>query len=63
MSDEVSIMIWRKFLSYLLFWKKQQDPGGEPQSSYLKMMHGINKLSILMFIICICVIIYRLFIR
>lgn len=53
-------MILKKFLSYLMFWKKQPNPGGEPQSSYLKMMHGINKISIIMFIFCICVIIYRI---
>ncbi|MHB1277158.1 MAG: DUF6728 family protein [Bacteroidia bacterium] len=56
-------MIFKKFLSYLLFWKKQPDPTEEEQSSYLKMMHGINKLSILLFIFCICVIIYRILFR
>ncbi len=59
----IPVMIWRKFLSYLLFWKKQPDPEGHKQSTYLKMMHGINKLSILMFLIAMCVLIYKLFLR
>lgn len=52
-------MIWKKILSYILFWKKQPSPNGEKQSSYLRMMHGINKLTILIFLIGICVMIYR----
>lgn len=63
LSDETSDMIWKKILSYITFWKKQPDPEDGPKSVYLKMMHGINKISILMFIIAMGVLIYRIFIR
>jgi hypothetical protein len=51
-------MIIKKFISYLTFWKKAGDT--EPQSVNLKMMHGINKISIIMFVIAIIVMIVRL---
>jgi hypothetical protein len=35
-----------KFLSYLLFWKKSKTTG---LSFNLRMMHSINRISILMF--------------
>lgn len=63
LSDETSHMIWKKILSYITFWKKQPDPADGSKSTYLKMMHGINKLSILMFLIAMAVMIYRIFIR
>ncbi len=47
-------MIWRKFLDYLLFRKQ-----GSNGSSYLKMMHGINRISIVMFLIAIVVMCVR----
>ncbi|MDX5469615.1 MAG: hypothetical protein LPK45_07240 [Bacteroidota bacterium] len=55
-------MIWKKILSYLTFWKKQPEPE-QGSSSYLKMMHGINKLSILMFVIAMGVLIYRILLK
>jgi hypothetical protein len=45
-----------KFLGYILFWKKS-----EPGANFnLRMMHGINRVSILMFIVALIVIITRL---
>jgi hypothetical protein len=38
-------MIVKKLLSYITFRKQEG-----PTSSYLKMMHGINRISILMFL-------------
>jgi hypothetical protein len=38
-------MIVKKLLSYITFRKQEG-----PKSSYLKMMHGINRISILMFL-------------
>jgi len=51
-------MIIKKFLSYLTFWKKA-DPNA-PHSFNLKMMHGINKISIIMFLFALIVILIRL---
>ena len=50
--------MWQKFISYLSFWKKQQTD--TPSSFNLKVMHGINRISIFMFLFAIIVIIYRL---
>lgn len=47
-------MIIRKFLSYLTF--RRQDG---PKSSYLSMMHGINRISILMFLVALVVMVVR----
>jgi hypothetical protein len=50
-------MIWQKFLSYInIFGKKQ--PGAKGNLN-LQMMHGINRISIFMFIVAIIVIILR----
>jgi hypothetical protein len=47
----------RKFWSYIAFWKPR--PADEPSSFNLRMMHGINRISILMFIIALIVMIIR----
>ncbi|MFM7764158.1 MAG: DUF6728 family protein [Sphingomonadales bacterium] len=47
-------MIIKKFLSYLTF--RKQDG---PKSSYLSMMHGINRISIIMFLIAVIVMLVR----
>jgi hypothetical protein len=47
----------QKFVSYITFWKPR--PADEPSSFNLKMMHGINRISILMFIIAIIVMIIK----
>jgi hypothetical protein len=42
----------------------KKDKNGEfPTSSNLRMMHGINKISIVMFLICVGVLVYRAFFR
>jgi hypothetical protein len=44
--------MFNKFLSYIQFWKKQ--PHADSSSSFnLRMMHGINRLSILMFLLAV----------
>lgn len=50
--------MWKKILNYIAFWKKTETDN--PSSFNLKVMHGINRISILMFIIAIIVIIFRL---
>ncbi|MEC8693332.1 MAG: DUF6728 family protein [Bacteroidota bacterium] len=48
-------MIWRKILDYLMFRKSS---GAEPNLN-LKVMHGINKISIFMFLFAILVMFIR----
>jgi hypothetical protein len=50
-------MIWKKIWSYLSF--KKQDAEGK-ENFNLRMMHGINRISILMFLIAMIVLIIRL---
>ncbi len=49
--------------SYFLRVFKKDTEGKYPTSSNLKIMHGINKISIIMFSICVLVLIYRFFFR
>ncbi|MCR9064946.1 MAG: hypothetical protein NXI00_13320 [Cytophagales bacterium] len=49
--------------SYFVRVFKKDKEGKYPTSTNLKMMHGINKISIVMFSICVLVLIYRFFIR
>ncbi|MCU0339532.1 MAG: hypothetical protein MUE30_06590 [Spirosomaceae bacterium] len=41
---------------------QKPDPS-RPNSSYLRMMHGINRISILMFLFCLGVMLYRFLTR
>ncbi|AWV97079.1 DUF6728 family protein [Arcticibacterium luteifluviistationis] len=50
-------------LNYFLRVFKKDKDGKFPTSTNLKLMHGINRISIVMFGICILVLIYRYFIR
>lgn len=49
--------------SYFVRVFKKDSEGKYPKSANLKMMHGINKVSIVMFGICVLVLIYRFFFR
>jgi hypothetical protein len=51
--------IWRQIAEYL--YLKKKDPNA-PHSSWMKYMHGINRISIFMFIIALVVIILKIFI-
>ncbi|RYF69813.1 MAG: hypothetical protein EOO39_16895 [Cytophagaceae bacterium] len=48
--------------TYFLRVFRKPDPN-RPTNVNLRMMHGINRISIVMFLICILVMIYRAFIR
>ena len=48
--------VWKKVLGYLTFRKPGPD---EPSSFNLKMMHGINKVSIFMFLIAIIIMVVK----
>jgi len=49
--------MWQKFLSYIFFWRKGQN---KTDNFYLKMMHGINRISIWMFIIAMVILAVKL---
>lgn len=49
--------VWRQLAEYLYI--KKRDPDA-PRSQWMKYMHGINRLSILMFLGAILVIIFRM---
>jgi hypothetical protein len=51
---------FRKLLAYITFDKKENDSKG---NANLFLMHGINRISIFMFLIAVIIIIYRAFIR
>jgi len=50
-------MLLKKFLTYLnpLNWFKKSDES----NLNLRMMHGINKISIVVFLFCLAVMLYR----
>src|ERR1700749_4744593 len=52
--------VWRQFAEYLYIKKK--DPNA-PKDSWIKYMHGINRISIFMFLVAIIVMIVRLFFK
>ncbi|HVX49783.1 MAG TPA: DUF6728 family protein [Chitinophagaceae bacterium] len=51
---------WRQIAEYLFI--KKRDPQ-QPRSKYLKFMHGMNRTSIIMFIIALIVMLVRLFLK
>ncbi|MFT3981077.1 MAG: hypothetical protein QM687_11445 [Ferruginibacter sp.] len=52
--------ILKQIAEYL--YLKKKDPAA-PDSQWVKYMHGINRISILLFLFAIIVIVIRLFIR
>ena len=54
-SNETNYFDFKEVLTY--FFRKK-DPN-RPTNINLKMMHGINKISIIMFLICLIVIVSR----
>jgi hypothetical protein len=57
--------MWKKILNYLdlrtLFAKPK--PGEVRPDFNLRMMHGINRISIFMFIICLIILLFRYVIK
>jgi hypothetical protein len=51
--------IWKQIAEYLYI--KKRDPNA-PRSPWLKYMHGMNRISLFMFLIAILIIIFRFFI-
>ncbi|MCO5236385.1 MAG: hypothetical protein M9933_08970 [Chitinophagaceae bacterium] len=50
--------IWRQIAEYLFLKKKTGEPE-EDRNSWIKYMHGINRLSILLFLFALLVIMIR----
>jgi hypothetical protein len=48
---------WRQIAEYLYI--KKRDPN-EPRTQWMKYMHGMNRISLIMFIIAVLIIIFRL---
>jgi len=45
------------------YFFRKKDPNAAKPSIYMRMMYGANKISIIVFLVCLIVILYRLFIR
>lgn len=52
--------IWNQILTY--FYIRKRDPN-DPRNINIKMMHGMNRISLFMFLLAIVVMIVRLFRR
>jgi hypothetical protein len=52
--------VWKQVAEYLYIKKK--DPGA-PNNSFLRTMHGINRLSIFMFLVAMIILIIRWIIK
>jgi hypothetical protein len=50
-------MIWKKLLYYLDI--RTFFTGKKEKNTNLKMMHGINRISIIMFIVCLVIMIIK----
>jgi len=51
--------IWRQFAEYLFI--KKRDPN-HPNTKWMKYMHGMNRISLLMFVVALLILLTRLFI-
>ncbi len=51
--------VWKQIAEYLYI--KKRDPN-EPRTQWMKYMHGINRLSLLMFIVALIVMFLKLFV-
>jgi hypothetical protein len=51
--------VWQQIAEYL--YLKKKDPNA-PHTSWMKYMHGINRLSIFMFLIAVIIILLKIFV-
>ncbi|WP_298302211.1 DUF6728 family protein [Hydrotalea sp.] len=49
--------IWNQILQYLFI--KKRNPN-QPRTTYLKYMHGMNRISLLMFIVALIIMLFKL---
>ncbi len=52
--------MWKQILTY--FYLRKRDPN-EPHNINISMMHGMNRISLIVFFIAVIVMIVRLFTR
>ncbi|WP_198651906.1 DUF6728 family protein [Chitinophaga deserti] len=52
--------IWQQILQYLYIRKRDKS---EPLNTNTKLMHGMNRISILLFLIAILILLYKLIFR
>ncbi len=60
--DKKDLGYYFDFREVLTYFFRKKDPN-RPTNTNIKMMHGINKISIIMFLICVIVIVTRFIIR
>ena len=51
--------VWKQFAEYLYI--KKRDPNDQ-RTQWMKYMHGMNRISLLMFLVALTVMIFKLFI-
>jgi hypothetical protein len=56
----MSMKVWNQIAQYL--YLKKKDPNAQV-TPWMKYMHGINRISILLFLFAMLVILYRLFFK
>lgn len=52
--------VWNQIAEYL--WLKKKDPDS-PRTKWIGYMHGINRISIVLFLLAIIIIIVKLFLK
>ena len=52
--------IWKQFAEYLYI--KKRDPN-EPRTQWMKYMHGMNRISLIMFLIALIIIIVKVLVK
>lgn len=63
LNTDLYYMNWKEYFNVseiIGYFFRKKDPNA---SSYMKMMYWANRIAITMFLVCLIVIIYRLFIR
>ena len=49
--------VWRQIAEYL--YLKKRDPD-EPRTQWMKYMHGMNRISLLMFLVALLIMLFKL---
>ncbi|GAA4335700.1 DUF6728 family protein [Flaviaesturariibacter amylovorans] len=52
--------VWKQIAEYL--YLRKPDPG-RPKTQWVRYMHGINRISILMFLLCLVILAVKLIVR
>ena len=49
--------VWRQIAEYLYIKKRDPD---EPRTQWMKYMHGMNRISLLMFLVALLIMLFKL---